>query len=95
MEPIEGIGNLEKKKIYEKQAWTNKPKDEQAQGRTDFGMTKVMCIIAPVECYKGYRGIIFNKKEYSDNRCPNPVYFYVPLLIISERYRNFSLSYRN
>ena len=28
--------------IYEEQAWTNKPKDEQAQGRTDFGMNTAM-----------------------------------------------------
>ena len=24
--------------LYEEQAWTNRPIDEQAQGRTDFGM---------------------------------------------------------
>ena len=37
---------------------TNKLKDEQAQGRTDFGtntvrLTKLMCIIAQIECYGG------------------------------------------
>ena len=33
------------------------PKDEQAQGRTDFGMNtprrQVVCIIAPKKCYRG------------------------------------------
>ena len=37
---------------------TNKPKDEHAQGRTDFGtntvrLTKLMSIIAQTECYGG------------------------------------------
>ena len=39
---------------------TNEPKDENALGRTDFGMNtvrlqKVMCIIPPVECNDHYR----------------------------------------
>ena len=36
--------------IYEESAWTNNPKDEQAHGRTDFGMNTArfeLCIIAP------------------------------------------------
>ena len=37
---------------------TNKPKDEQAQGRSYFGtknsqIIKVVCIIAPIEDYSG------------------------------------------
>ena len=39
---------------------TNKPKGEQAQGRTDLvikhgHVKKVVCIIAPIDCYSGYR----------------------------------------
>ena len=34
------------------------PKDEQAQWRTDFWMNtarwQVVCIIVPMECYRGY-----------------------------------------
>ena len=39
--------------IYEAQAGTKKPMNEQAQGRTDFGMNTVRCIIVPIECYSG------------------------------------------
>ena len=40
-----------KKKIHDKEAQRKKPKDEQAQGRTDFG-TRVVCVIGPIECYR-------------------------------------------
>ena len=73
--------------IYNKQAQTEKPKNEQAQGRTDFEtaehghMTKVVCIIAPLECYSGLRYFQLTTK-YSNDRCPNPVYFNSPLFLI-------------
>ena len=58
-----------------------KPKDEQAQGRTDIGqVTKVVCIIAPIECYSGYR--YFQLKKIACDPCPNTEYLNSPLLII-------------
>ena len=45
--------------------------------------TTVVCIIAPMECYSGYRYFQYKKKEYSYDRCPNPVYFNIPLSIIN------------
>ena len=72
--------------IYEEQAWTNRPIDEHAQGRTDFGMNtawwQVVRITAPVEWYRGYRYFSV-EKEYSYALCPSIVYFNIPLLIIS------------
>ena len=46
---------------------TNMPKDEHAVGRTDLGdkhgqATKVLCIIAPKECYIAGKDI-FNKEK--------------------------------
>ena len=32
----------------------NKPKDEQALGRIDFGMTTVVCITVRIECYSWF-----------------------------------------
>ena len=46
--------------MYDEQARTNNPKDEQVQGLTDFGMSdhgqvrKVVCIIAPILCKSRY-----------------------------------------
>ena len=39
---------------------TIQSKDKQAHGQTDLGdelglVTKFVCIIAPIECYTGYR----------------------------------------
>ena len=47
-------------KKHEEQVRTNKAKDYQSQGRTDFGdelrqVTKRWCITAPIERYGGYR----------------------------------------
>ena len=46
----------------------SKPKCEQAQERTDFRdehgqVTKVLCIIAPIECYSGYTCRYFHLKK--------------------------------
>ena len=38
MEPRSGINNLKKKIMYDEQAQTKEPEDEQGQGRTEFGM---------------------------------------------------------
>ena len=61
--------------VYDEQARTNKVKNEHGQ------VTKVVCIIAPVECHSGYRYFQL-KGKYSYDRCPSPVYFYAPMLII-------------
>ena len=44
-------------------------------------VTKVLCIIAPIEFCSSYRYYQF-KRVYFYDRCTNPVYFNTPLLII-------------
>ena len=43
-------------------------------------VTKVECIIAPIERYDGYR--YFQLKKCCNHRCPDSVYFNLLLLII-------------
>ena len=69
---------MSSKPIRTSQSHTNKSKDEQDQGRTDSGTNT---IIAPIEWYNGFRYYQL-KKNYSYDRCTNPVYFDTPLLII-------------
>ena len=69
-EPILGIDNLKRRRkkkthTHNNDTWRTsldkQENDEQAYGRTDFwintvsqSMTRVECIIAPMECYQGY-----------------------------------------
>ena len=65
---------------------TNKRKDEQAQGRTDFGMNTAWCqrLCISLRQWNAIAVIdVFNKKSIPIyDRCSNPVYFNTPLLII-------------
>ena len=60
--------------------------DEQAQGVLILGrtrqMTKIVSIIAPTEFCNGLGYFQSKKKEFSDDQCPNSVYFDFPLFIM-------------
>ena len=51
-----GIDNLKKKK--KKKVWPNKPKDEQDQGRTDFGIKTVYKALDKGYVYHCANGIL-------------------------------------
>ena len=54
--------------IYDEQAWVYKPRDEKAQGRTDFGMNTVwwqtLCVSLRQQNFIAGRNI-FSKKKFS------------------------------
>ena len=50
------------------------PKDEQAQERTDFGMSKVVYIIVPIEYVIAERDIFNLRKKFFYDGYPTPVY---------------------
>ena len=72
--------------IYDKQSWKNKPNDKQAQGLDDFGMNPArlqrLCVSLCQWNAITATDIFIKRKEYSYDRCPNPVYFKIHLIII-------------
>ena len=69
-------------KINKQKYMTNKPVRMGTKWFWDehVEVTKVACIIAPMEVYSAYR--YFQKEKYSYDRYPNQVYLNTPSLII-------------